>query len=63
MQWQPISTAPFDRNLELAVFDKDKPHALVFPARRILRGWVDATTGETLEVYPTHYREWRPALP
>jgi hypothetical protein len=35
--WQPISTAPFDCNLELAVFDtRGRPHALVFPCRRIL---------------------------
>ena len=29
--WQPISTAPYERDLELAVMDKDEPHALVFP--------------------------------
>jgi hypothetical protein len=57
--WQPISTAPFDRNLELAVMGRDESvHALVFPCRRILGGWADAETKERVEVYPTHWREW-----
>src|SRR5262249_36522194 len=34
MEWQPVATAPFDRDLELAVIDYDGPHALVFPCRR-----------------------------
>jgi hypothetical protein len=56
MEWQPISTAPFDRNLELAVFDtRGRPHALVFPCRRILGGWIDAETKEKLSALrPTH---------
>ena len=29
--WQPISTAPYDRNLELAVIDHGGEHVLVFP--------------------------------
>jgi hypothetical protein len=56
--WQPISTAPFDRDLELAVIDGDGPHALVFACRRILDGWMKAETRERLEVHPTHWREW-----
>lgn len=38
MEWQPIKTAPFDRELELAVIDAEGTHALVFPSRRILGG-------------------------
>lgn len=59
MEWEPISTAPFDRDLELAVVDYDGPHALVFPCRRILTGWMDAETTKRIEVRPTHWREWR----
>ena len=33
--WQSIPSAPFDRDLELAVIDDDGTHALVFPCRRI----------------------------
>jgi hypothetical protein len=57
--WQPISTAPYDRDVELAVIDHGDEHALVFPCRR--KGtdiWIDALTGRTIEVQPTHWREW-----
>jgi hypothetical protein len=56
--WQPIATAPFDRDLELAVIDGEGPHPLVFPCRRILHGWMKAQTLERLEVRPTHWRPW-----
>jgi len=59
--WQPVSTAPFDRDLELAVLDRDGPHALVFPCRRVLGGWVKAENREPLAVRPTHWREWSKA--
>ena len=58
MEWMPIPNAPFDRDLELAVVFRGKPHAPVIPARRILQGWVNAQTGETIEVYATHWRDW-----
>lgn len=57
--WQHISTAPFDCDIEIAVIDIDGPHALVFPCRRILGGWMNAETKEWLEVHPTHWRRWR----
>jgi len=56
--WQPITNAPFDRNLELAVIDQEGPHALVFPCRRILSGWVNAESNQKIDVRPTHWREW-----
>jgi len=56
--WQPISTAPFDSDLELAVLDEDGPHALVFACRRISAGWMKAATRERLDVRPTHWRRW-----
>jgi hypothetical protein len=57
--WRPISTAPFNEDLELAVIDSGGVHALVFPCRRILGGWVKGETNSRLEVYPTHWRAWR----
>jgi hypothetical protein len=30
MNWEPIASAPFGRDLELAVLDYDGAHALVF---------------------------------
>jgi hypothetical protein len=58
MNWLSIETAPFNRDLELAVIDDEGPHAVVFPCRRILGGWVKATTGAPINVHPTHWREW-----
>lgn len=61
--WEPISTAPFDRDLELAVVEKGEAHALVFPCRRLLHGWVNAETGQQIEVHPTHWQEWQKSEP
>jgi hypothetical protein len=56
--WQSVSSAPFDQDLELAVIDYDGPHALVFPCRRVLGGWIDAETNRRVDVRPTHWRPW-----
>jgi hypothetical protein len=57
--WEVITTAPFDRDLELAVIDRDGEHALVFPCRRVADGWISAETRRRIEVCPTHWQEWR----
>lgn len=57
--WQPISTAPFDRDLVLAVLDQSGEHILVFPCRRILHGWINAETKLQIDVRPSHWREWQ----
>ena len=57
--WRPIASAPFDRNLGLAVVSlHGVAHALAFPARRILRGWINAVTKEQIQLSPTHWQEW-----
>jgi len=57
--WTPIATAPFDRDLRLALLDADGvAHALVFPCRRVLGGWVKAQSKERLSVDPSHWQEW-----
>ncbi len=57
--WQPISTAPFSHDLELAVMDnKGEPHALCFPCRRVGSGWIDAESKRLLQVWLTHWRPW-----
>ena len=59
MDWQTIATAPFDRDLELAVIDiGGDVHALVFPCRRVLHGWVKAKMEMPVNVHPTHWRVW-----
>ena len=59
MDWKPIDTAPFDRDVELAVVNGDGKHALAFPCRRTIGGWVNAVTKKQLYfVLPTHWRVW-----
>jgi len=57
-KWLNINTAPFDRDLELAVIDFTGVHTVVFPCRRVLGGWVKAATSGPVNVHPTHWREW-----
>ncbi len=59
MEWQTIRAAPFGRDLQLAVINAGGVYALVFPCRRVLRGWVKADTNEYVYVRPTHWREWK----
>ena len=56
--WQPVTTVPLDRDLELAVLDADGEHTLAFPCRRTTSGWIDAITKRPLDFRPTHWREW-----
>ena len=58
MEWQPIAMAPVERDLELAVVDIEGPHALIFPCRRTVDGWIKSETNERVNVHPTHWREW-----
>jgi hypothetical protein len=56
--WENISTAPFDRDVELAVIEGNSLHALIFACRRTLDGWIKAQTHERIIVNPTHWRLW-----
>ncbi|MCZ8545424.1 hypothetical protein OOJ09_14630 [Mesorhizobium qingshengii] len=56
--WKPILSAPFGRDLELAVLDEDGEHALVFPCIRGRQGWTNAATGVRVDIRPTHWRYW-----
>jgi hypothetical protein len=57
--WEPISTAPFHHDLELAVMEAGEIVALVVPSRRVIGGWVEARTGKPIVVRPSHWRAWR----
>ncbi len=57
--WRPISTAPYEGDLRLAFLDDSgHAHALVFPCRRVLGGWVNAETRKLVDIRPTHWKEW-----
>jgi hypothetical protein len=47
MGWNLIDTAPFDRDLELAVIDSEGAHSLSFPCRRI-EGPIPNTTAKAM---------------
>jgi hypothetical protein len=57
--WETISTAPYDRDLEIAVIEGDHVHPLVFACRRAPSGWVGAATRQHVLVNPTHWRLWQ----
>ncbi len=56
--WEGISTAPYERALELAVIEGNRVHPLIFACRRTPSGWVNDTTRERVVVHPTHWRPW-----
>ncbi len=60
MEWKLIDTAPFDRDVELAVIDSEGVHALAFPCRRVTAGgWIDVETNKRIYyIRPTHWRDW-----
>jgi len=49
VDWKPISTAPYTGDLELAVIDRDGPHAVAFPCRRVVGGWIAAETNKWIK--------------
>jgi hypothetical protein len=55
--WHPVSTAPFDHDLELAIIDSSGVHAIPVPCRRILGGWMVGNKTR-IDVCPTHWRDW-----
>ncbi len=58
MEWQPIATAPYGVDLELAVMNSTAIHAVVFPCRRALYGWINAKSGAFVDLHPSHWRMW-----
>jgi hypothetical protein len=56
--WHVISTALFDRDLELAFIDANGVHTIFFPCRRILGSWIKAGMKTPISAHPTHWRDW-----
>ena len=56
--WHEISTAPFNRDLELMVGEADGSRTIAFPCRRVLGGWVKVDTNQRINLRPTHWRGW-----
>lgn len=58
--WNPVTNAPYGRDLQLAVIDDDGVHALVFACQREFAGWRSVVTGAHVDIRPTHWRVWDP---
>jgi hypothetical protein len=56
--WSPIAEAPYEASLQLAVIEDGEVYALVFPCCRTESGWSNVTTGDRVQVSPTHWRIW-----
>jgi hypothetical protein len=55
--WQPISTAPCDKDVEVQASDGFGSYSLTFPVRLTDDGWINAKSRSLLAVEPTHWRE------
>ena len=60
-EWREIATAPFDREIELAVIG-DGIGLIEGGRLRHGNGWLDAQTLQPVTVTATHWRYRRPAL-
>jgi hypothetical protein len=60
MEWKLIDSAPFERDLELAIIDSWGTQVVAFPCRRFTdNGWLDAETNKQIYyIRPTHWRDW-----
>jgi hypothetical protein len=58
--WNHISTVPEDRDLRVAVIDQTGEHVVIFPCRRESGQWINPDTGRTVDIHPTHWRDWSP---
>ncbi len=56
--WRPIREAPDDRAVQIATMVDGRPSALAFACRQVQRTWVNADSGKTVYVRPSHWREW-----
>jgi hypothetical protein len=56
--WEEITTAPYNRDLELAVIEADRVYPLVFACRRTPSGWIKVPAKERIVISPTHWRIW-----
>jgi len=58
--WHPISTAPYNNDLELRILKDDKGITLPFPCRRKNSGeWINTDLGRHIEIEPIEWRVWQ----
>ena len=58
--WHPISTAPYNRNLELQIVEATRMIALPFPCRHTNGGdWINVDLGTRIQIQPVSWRVWQ----
>jgi hypothetical protein len=59
-EWRPVSSAPFDRDLEVRLSDGLGRYSLLYPCRLDAnKGWVNALSGTALTADPIEWRDWK----
>jgi hypothetical protein len=64
-RWHPISTAPYNQNLELRIVDGSEAaeEVLPFPCRHLNSGeWLDPDLGVRLQIKPVEWRVWQKSV-
>jgi len=58
--WHPISTAPYNRDIELRVAEGTAISTLEFPCRQTNAGdWINSDFGTPIKIRPVEWRAWR----
>ena len=57
-EWQPIATAPLDRDVQVGIHVEAGVLPIFFPCRRTEAGWTNAIVKAPLFHEPTCWREW-----
>jgi hypothetical protein len=58
LDWRLISTAPYNRDIELRTANRDETFCLPFPCRHTNDGWMNSDLGTRVSVEPMHWRAW-----
>jgi len=58
LDWRLMSTAPYNRDVELRVTDRGEPFRLPFPCRHTNDGWINSDLGTRVSIDPTCWRVW-----
>jgi hypothetical protein len=58
-EWQPIATAPQERNLEVRVNDRIGRYRVLYPCRLVPgTGWINVVVKRKLTMEPVEWRDW-----
>jgi hypothetical protein len=58
LNWHPISTAPFNHDVEVRVAGDHGSRVIPFPCRQTTSGWINADLDVRIDMDPTAWRAW-----